>query len=335
VKAHCPILIACALACFLSCREDEPWHDGTPLRCAISLEGREPSLELHCGYTYEILGRYAEESGRSAEIRLTARKEEILDSLRFGNLDIVAFPFCDSVAVDSTLVQIPADSCGVWVFPQSACVEAEKATEWLRAFREAPEYLLVRQPFFDIYNPMTRVSADFISPYDSLLRVYADTLGWDWKLLAAVIYQESKFKIEVRSPRGAAGLMQLLPDTAEHFGCKNIIDPEENISAGVKMLLAVRDRYKHIAKGSELVKYTLAGYNAGTGRLKDCINYARHLGKDVSHWENVAAVIPDMQHDSIAALDTIKYGNFYGGNETIYYVRKVQVLHNRYQHICP
>ena len=325
-----------AIACAASCnRSEDPWHDGTPLRGAVSLSGSEPGYELLCGYNYELISRYAAHSGRKAEIRLAAHKEAILDSLRSGDLDVVAFPWQDSIAMDSTLVQIASDSCGVWVFSSSREVEAGKAAEWLAEFRARPDYPIIRQPFFDIYNPLTRVSADFISPYDSLLRVYADTLGWDWKMLAALVYQESKFKIEARSARGAAGLMQLLPDTAHHFGCDNVLDPEQNIRAGVKMLLAVRSRYRKLAANpDELTKFTLAGYNAGTGRLRDCINYARHLGVDVSYWDNIAAVIPDMQHDSIAALDTIKHGTFSGGRETVSYVRKVRRYHNRYTHIC-
>ena len=326
-------ILAVALA--ISCnRGDGPWHDGSPLRGAVSLLGAEPGSDLLCGYNYELISRYAAHSGRNAEIRLAAHKEAVFDSLRNGSLDIVSFPWLSAIETDSTLLQIEADSCGVWVFSADRAVEADKAAEWLAGFRERPDYPVIRKPFFDIYNPHMRDSAEFISPYDSLLRVYADTLGWDWKLLAAVVYQESKFQIEARSARGAAGLMQLLPHTARHFGCNNALDPEQNIRAGVGMLLAVRNRYTKIAANpEELTKFTLAGYNAGTGRLRDCINYARHLGVDISRWENIAAVIPDMQHDSIAALDTIKYGRFQGGAETVSYVRKVRRYHERYKRI--
>ena len=324
------ILAAAALLCLASCRE-RPWHDGTPLRGAISLEGNSGSKTLDCGYNYELFGRFARSSGRTADIRLAGHLEQVLDSLRSGSLDAVIFPYLDSIATDSTLVQTPSDSCGVWVFAADRAIEAEKAAQWLREFRRRDDYLIIRQPFFDVYNPLRRVSADFISPYDSLLRVYADTLGWDWKMLAAVIYQESKFHIEARSPRGAAGLMQLVPRTAESFGCRNPLDPEENIRAGVAFLRAVEKRYKHMAAGpDELAKFTLAGYNAGTGRLKHCINYARHNGADVSRWENVAAAIPAMQKDTTAQDNA-----FASGRETISYVRRVRAFHQRYRHICP
>lgn len=325
---------ALGMLCLASCISG-PLHDGSPLRCAISLAGAESGSRLLCGYNYELAERFAEAEGREATIRLAGHQESVIDSLKHGKLDLVMLPYADSLAADSLLVWHPADSCGIWIFSAADEAQAEFAGNWLSQLHTLPEYAQLRQPFLDIYNPMTRVSADFISPYDSLIKVYADTLGWDWKLLAALIYQESKFHIEARSPKGAAGLMQLVPNTARHFGCRDWLNPEENIRAGSLMLRAVEQKYKRIAANpAELAKYTLAAYNAGASRIEDCVRYARHLGVDVSYWENVAAVIPDMKHDSIAALDAIKLGTFHG-RETVSYVRRVNRYYKHYRHICP
>ena len=332
-----PFKLICAvlgMLCMASCLRG-PLHDGSPLRCAISLADAETDYRLLCGYNYELAERFAEAEGRSAKIRLAGKRESVLDSLRHGRLDLVILPYADTLASDSLLIWHPADSCGIWVFAAEDQAQAEFAGGWLQQLHTMPYYAQLRQPFLDIYNPMLRVSADFISPYDSLIKVYADTLGWDWKMLAALIYQESKFRIEARSPKGASGLMQLLPNTARRFGCHDWLNPEENLRAGTMMLRTVEKKYKHIAADrNELAKFTLAAYNAGAARIADCINYARHLGVDVSRWENVAAVIPDMKHDSIAALDTIKLGAFHG-RETVSYVRRVNRYYKHYLHICP
>ena len=334
MKTACKLAAVLALLCAASCLR-EPEHDGAPLRCAISMEGHKTGWPLLCGYNYELAGRFARTEGRRAFIRLAGHKESILDSLKHGKLDLVMMPYADTLEADSLLVWLPADSCGIWVFAASDATRTELADGWLSALHTLPEYAQLRQPFLDIYNPMKRVSADFISPYDSLLKHYSDTLGWDWKLLAALVYQESRFHIEARSNRGAEGLMQLVPRTAHKFGCRDWLDPEENIRAGVLMLREVEKKYARIAADrTEQAKFTLAAYNAGVSRIKDCISYARHLGVDVSRWENVAAVIPDMQHDSIAALDTIKLGAF-NGRQTINYVRRVMRYYDRYKHICP
>ena len=321
------------LFCAASCLR-KPLHDGTPLRCAIGITGNDGSMKLLCGYNYELARRFARAEGRDAGIRLSGRKENVLDSLKNGSLDLVILPYADSLAADSLLVWYPADSCGIWVFAAEDDTQAAFAENWLKELHTLTDYTALRQPYLDIYHPIKQDSAGFISPYDSLIKVHAKNLGWDWRMLAALIYQESKFRIEARSPKGASGLMQLVPDTARNFGCENLLDPEENIRAGVLMLRAVEQKYTRIAANrNELAKYTMAAYNAGAARVRDCINYARHLGIDVSVWENVAAVIPDMKHDSIAALDTINLGAFHG-RETISYVRSVNRYYERYKQIC-
>ena len=111
-----PSILSCAIALLLlaagACTGGDPWHDGTPLRGAISLSGSEPGGPLLCGYNHELIRRFARGSGRSSAIRLAGRRESVLDSLRSGDLDIVAFPFADSLAADTTLVVMPSDSCG-------------------------------------------------------------------------------------------------------------------------------------------------------------------------------------------------------------------------------
>jgi soluble lytic murein transglycosylase-like protein len=85
--------------------------------------------------------------------------------------------------------------------------------------------------------------------------------GVDPSFIHAVIWQESKYKIEARSHAGAQGLMQLIPATAERFGCENVYDPAENIKAGTKYLRWLLKRF-----GGN-VELALAGYNAGEGAV--------------------------------------------------------------------
>ena len=85
--------------------------------------------------------------------------------------------------------------------------------------------------------------------------------GLDPRFVHAVIWQESKYKIEARSHAGAQGLMQLIPATAERFGCENPNDPQDNIEAGTKYLRWLLKRFD----GN--VELALAGYNAGEGAV--------------------------------------------------------------------
>lgn len=85
--------------------------------------------------------------------------------------------------------------------------------------------------------------------------------GVDPRFIHAVIWQESKYKVRAKSHAGAQGLMQLMPATAERFGCKDAHDPLENIEAGTKYLKWL------LKKFDGNVELALAGYNAGEGSV--------------------------------------------------------------------
>ncbi|HKY43611.1 MAG TPA: lytic transglycosylase domain-containing protein [Pyrinomonadaceae bacterium] len=113
--------------------------------------------------------------------------------------------------------------------------------------------------------PVFRIPADIPTSGDAQLdRIIFEAgqkQGIDPRLLHAVIWQESKYKLRARSHAGAQGLMQLIPDTAKRFGCDDPHDPVENIEAGTKYLSWLLKRFE----GN--VELALAGYNAGEGAV--------------------------------------------------------------------
>ena len=84
----------------------------------------------------------------------------------------------------------------------------------------------------------------------------------DWKLVAALIKVESNFNPAAVSPKGAQGLMQLMPSTQRELGVENAFVPEDNIRAGVQYLKQLLDAFQ-----GDLT-LTLAAYNAGIGRVQ-------------------------------------------------------------------
>ncbi len=170
-----------------------------------------------------------------------------------------------------------------------------------------------------------------ISPYDSLIKVYSDSVGLDWRLVAAVIYHESGFDNDVRSRRGATGLMQMMPSTAEWLGAGDISDPIEGVRIGTIYLKRIHNAYRnHTDDPVERIKFALAAYNAGVGRIQDCIKFAAIRGVDSSSWDNIVALIPEMNDDAILEIDTIKFGKF-KGDETIAYVENVLSKYEQYK----
>ena len=296
----------------------------------------DTSKALITGYHYHLLKRFAADNGQTVDIRLAPRGASYLDSLRAGAIDILVVPYADSLAVDSVLVSLPVDSLSRWLMREDDPEGMRELNEWIEAWHASEEYPGVRESFMRRLNAFRSPAREQISPYDSLIRVHADSLGWDWHLLAAVIYQESRFHIEVRSKRGAQGLMQMMPRTAEKYGVTDPLDPEMNIAAGAQMLGNLIKRYYDVGDNmTERYKYALAAYNAGIGRIDDCINLARYLGVDASYWDNVVVrVLPLMSDEGVTLTGVVKLGPF-TGTETSYSVENTISVYQQLCRICP
>ena len=330
------LLAATGLASLLK-REPDPRVKPAHLQGVLELAPlADTSKALVIGYHYHLLQRFAAANGQTIDIRLTGRDMSYLDSLRAGAVDIVVVPFEENLAPDSVLVSSPLDSMSVWLMRHDEHAGMKEANEWIAEWHASDQYAPTRDAFLNRYNVFRSGPRAQISPYDSLIRAHADTVGWDWHLLAAVIYSESRFHIEARSKRGAAGLMQMMPKTAARYGVTNPLDPEMNIAAGAQSLSYLIKRYSKVAANqTERYKYALAAYNAGIGRIDDCISLARHLGVDPSYWINIQTqVLPLMADESILETGAVKLGTFKGG-ETMGYVDSIIAVYNRLCKICP
>ena len=297
----------------------------------------DTSKALVIGYHYELVQRFAKAGGQQAKIRLTAPDRSYLDSLRAGAVDLVVVPWQDSLAIDSVLVSTPVDSLSVWLMRPGCEEEMRELNAWIDSWHDSEEHAAVRSSFLDRFSAFRSGSRAQISPYDSLIRVHADSLGWDWHLLAAVIYQESRFHIEAVSPRGAAGLMQMMPRTAAHYGVTDPLDPEMNIAAGAQLLGNLIKRYYKVGDNmTERYKYALAAYNAGNGRIDDCLAMARHMGVDTGYWINIVnQVLPAIaQEEVVAQSGVVRLGPF-KGIETTFYVDNTIAVYNRFCTITP
>ena len=104
--------------------------------------------------------------------------------------------------------------------------------------KKNPEYYVIYNKYYkNRFGFHRRISSEFfsqtggrISEFDSLIQINAKKINWDWRLLAAMVYQESQFLPNERSWAGAVGLMQLVPGTAREFGARNLTKPDENLN---------------------------------------------------------------------------------------------------------
>jgi membrane-bound lytic murein transglycosylase F len=125
-----------------------------------------------------------------------------------------------------------------------------------------------------------------ISPYDELIRKYARKHGFDWRIIAAQMYQESGFDPKAKSWAGARGLMQIMPRTARELGVdpKDLYDPETNIAAGTLYMHRMISLKNPNMPMRERHRFALASYNAGYGHVIDARKIARTMRKNRDIW---------------------------------------------------
>jgi membrane-bound lytic murein transglycosylase F len=133
-----------------------------------------------------------------------------------------------------------------------------------------------------------------ICEYDDLIKAEAQKIGWDWRLLASIIYQESHFKPDLVNHKGAFGLMQLMPLTMKKYNITHESSVEEQLEAGGKLLVHLDHKLSGVVTDSlERVNFVLASYNAGMSRVMNFREQALQNGNDPNVWaDNVELYSP-------------------------------------------
>jgi membrane-bound lytic murein transglycosylase F len=166
-----------------------------------------------------------------------------------------------------------------------------------------------------------------LSPYDDLFRHAAGNFGLDWRLLAAIAYIESRFDALALGEGGAAGLLQLMPATAEAFGADDPFDPQQNVYAGAKHLAWIADQFDEVPPEDRLL-FAIAGYNMGLAHVFDAQQLARERTLDPVRWDgHVAEMLPLLEDPEIARR--LPHGRA-RGSFTANYVRRVREAYARY-----
>ena len=171
-------------------------------------------------------------------------------------------------------------------------------------------------------------AAGQLSPWDDLVRRYAEPHEFDWRLIVAQMYQESRFDPDARSAMGAVGLMQLMPRTAEQVGVRNIEDPADNIRGGIRYLDWVRQQFADDLPVADQVWFALVGYNAGLGHLMDARRLAYQKGWDQGRWfdhvEKAMLLLSQRKYFSQARHGYVR------GSEPVAYINTISARYKAY-----
>lgn len=226
-----------------------------------------------------------------------------------------------------------------WAVKKGANDFLNELNLWLSEFKQDLDFYVIYDRYYKYrsYYKARRSSKYFlsegggISKYDKQIKEAADSIGWDWRLLASLIYQESKFDPDATSWAGALGLMQLLPQTGNAHGAENLLDPEENLRAGVDYIRWL-DNYwsKYIEDKAERIKFILASYNIGFGHIEDARRLAEKHGADPNIWhDNVEEFLLKKSKPKFYNDDVVRNG-YCNGRETFAYVKQIIRRFERY-----
>lgn len=178
------------------------------------------------------------------------------------------------------------------------------------------------------------LNSNKISPYDEIIKNQTQILGWDWRLLASLIYQESRFNPNVESWAGAYGLMQMMPSTAERFGLSKKSSVDENIRGGTEFLSWLNKQFEFSVPDSiERVKFILASYNTGYGHVQDAMRLASKNGKDSSIWEDHVEYYLLHKSNPKYFLDPVVKFGYCRGSEPVKYVSNILQRFEEYKKV--
>lgn len=143
----------------------------------------------------------------------------------------------------------------------------------------------------------------------------------DWRLLAAMSYQESHWDPRARSPTGVRGMMMLTLATARDLGIKSRLDPEQSIKGGAIYIANLLNRIPDRIKYPDRVWFALASYNVGLGHLEDARILTERQGGNPDMWVDVKKRLPQLRQKKY--YKTTRYG-YARGNEAVTYVDNIR-----------
>jgi membrane-bound lytic murein transglycosylase F len=226
----------------------------------------------------------------------------------------------------------------VWATRRNAPQLVAALNRWIEAKRKASLLaVLYRKYFLDRRGFLTRSASPYLtaetgtlSAFDDAFREYANIPGWDWRLIAAQAFQESRFNPKARSWAGASGLMQIMPRTAKALKV-NVNDPRSSVEGACRYLWQMDETWKKsIANEDERIKFILASYNVGLGHVQDAVRLAEKYGDNPKSWTDVAYWLVRKSKRNVYNDPVVKHG-YARGTEPVAYVDEILARFENYR----
>jgi len=317
------------------------------IRNQLDLAGKV--VHVQAGSVYETrLRSLSNEIGGGIQIReVNIESEQLIQRVALGEID---YTVCDENVGLVNNTYFPQLDVGTAIsFPQHVAWAVHHRSDslrhfinqWIISYQKSRHYAILYNKYFqnrhayrNIHSEDYTLGSGKISRFDDIIKKEAERIGWDWRLMASVIFQESRFNPKAVSWAGAFGLMQLMPGTAKTYGITMESTPEAQIRAGASFIKWLDDRFiDEIPDSGERIKFVLASYNIGLGHIQDARRLASKYQADPNIWHGsvekwlLKKSNPDYYTDPV-----VKYG-YARGIETYNFVKQIMGRYEHYKNI--
>ncbi len=331
--------------------EEEEWREGL-IKSAEELAGKSIHVWKNSSY-YQRLENLQEEIGDTIHIepvKGNVSGEELVEMVAEGLIDYTVIE--DNVAkinteffqnLDASLAVSVNQKMGFAMRKSSHLLKA-KLDDWLIKFKKKGVFAHIYRRYFEgeslgfeteTDNNFVALDGTHISEFDEFFQQAQKKTGWDWRLLSAIAYQESKFNPKAQAFGGAYGMMQFMPNTGPAFGVYPDSDPLTQIMGGAMKLQSDEKYWSMIKDPLQRKKFSLASYNAGRGHIIDAQRLAAKHGLNPNKWdENVETMILNLSKQEYYQDPVVKHGMM-RSKTTYNYVRHVMERYLEWAEVYP
>ncbi len=226
-----------------------------------------------------------------------------------------------------------------WAFPKDAAEALlSRADDFLIDFDRSGNLAQVKDRYYGHTDKFDYVGTrNFIRHYESRLPRYramfeeaAAEWALDWRLLAAIAYQESHWRSGAVSPTGVRGIMMLTEDTADYLGIDDRVDPRNSIFGGAQYYARQTERVADTVDEPDRTWMALAAYNVGFNHIKDVRQIVEWQGGNPDTWVDISEALPLLSQREWYSRVPFGYAR---GWEPVLYVNNIRAYYNILQWI--
>lgn len=307
-----------------------------PPRNVGDLSGKKLALAIGSGHTPMMMRLKRKNPDLSWAALENVWPEELLAQLQAGTYDAVIINGIDFDPMRSLYPELniafdlPDTQKIVWALPTNSTlafrnalsrfIEKARIDSTLKRIYERYFGHVKRLDSTDILGVMQRRPLR-LPPYRKHFREAQTLTGIDWRLLAAIGYQESQWNPLATSPTGVRGLMMLTGETADRMGVNNRLDPRQSILGGARYLALMRDALPSRIPEPDRTWMALAAYNQGAGHMEDARRIAQARGGNPDSWADVKEALPYLSRGTYS--NVMRYGYARGG-EALHFAENIR-----------